>query len=75
MNWWQVSDLGVHFASVYGLTSVTVSMSFSLPGAFLRGRLPVVQYWVTCVTFLLHVNRTQKLPGARVVLRMLIINV
>ena len=27
----QVSNLGVNFALVYGLTSVTVNMSFSLP--------------------------------------------
>ena len=49
-------------------------MSFSLPqGNFERQ----AQHQVTRlaeVTFL-HVNRTQKLPGARVVLRMLIINV
>ena len=50
----QVSDPGVNFALVYGLTPVNVHMSFSLPGATSRGRLPVV-----------HVNRTQKLsrPG------------
>ena len=51
----------VNFASVHGLTPITVHMSFSLPS---RGGLPVVQHWVTRladVTFL-HVNRTQKLP-------------
>ena len=71
----QVSDPGAKFVSVYGLTFATVHMSFSLPRATLRGGLPVVQHRVTRlaeVTFL-HVNRTQKLPGARVVLRMLII--
>ena len=51
-----------------------------IPGQLIApGQLtdPVVQHRVTrlaVVTFL-HVNRTQKLPGARVVLRMLIINV
>ena len=70
----QLSDPRVNFASVHCLTPVTVHMSFSLPpGNFARR----VQHRVTRlaeVTFL-HVNRTQKLPQARVVLRMLIINV
>ena len=63
----QLTGPGVNFASVHGLTPVTVHMSFSLPrGNFesSRGGLPVVQHWVTRladVTFL-HVNRTQKLP-------------
>ena len=59
----QLTDPGVNFASVHGLTPVTVHMSFSCPGATSRGGLPIVQHWVTClaeVTFL-HVNRTQKL--------------
>ena len=49
----QLTDPGVNFASVHGLTPVTVHMSF----------LPIVQHRVTRlaeVTFL-HVNRTQKL--------------
>ena len=62
----QLTDPGVNLASVHGLTPVTVHMSFSLP----RGNFESL----TEVTFL-HVNRTQKLPRARVVLRMLIINV
>ena len=47
--------------SIHGLTPVTVHMSFSLPGATLRGVLPVV---LAEVTFL-HVNRTQKLPRGK----------
>ena len=73
----QLIDPGVNLASVHGLTPVTVHMSFLLPGATSRDGLPVVQYQVTRLaeaTFL-HVNRTKKLPGARVVLRMHIINV
>ena len=73
----QLSDPGINFALVHGLTPVTDHMTFSLPGATSRGGLPVVQHRVTCLaeaTFL-HVNRTQKLPRRRVVLRMLIINV
>ena len=53
---------GVNFASVHGLTPVTVHMSFSLPRGNLERR--VVQHRVTRlaeVTFL-HVNGTQKLP-------------
>ena len=63
----QLTDPGVIFASVHGLTSVTVHMSFSLPrGNFERrvtrcttsGNPPFE------VTFL-HVNRTQKLPRGK----------
>ena len=56
----QLTDPGVNFASVHGLTPVTVHMSFWLPRATSRGGLPVVQHRVTRlaeVTFL-HVNRT-----------------
>ena len=59
----QLTGPGVNFASVHGLTPVTVHMSFLCPGATSRGGSPVVQHWVTRlaeVTFL-HVNRTQKL--------------
>ena len=63
----QLTDPGVNFASVHGLTSVTVHMNFSLPRATSRGGLPVVQDWViglAKVAFL-HVNRTQKLPWGK----------
>ena len=63
----QLTDPGVNFASVHGLTSVTVHTNFSLPGATSRGMLSVVQHQVTGlskVTFL-HVNRTQKLPRGK----------
>ena len=63
----QLTDPGVNFASVHGLTPVTVLMSFCCPGATSRGGLPVVQHRVTRlaeVTFL-HVNRTQKLPRGK----------
>ena len=75
----QLTDPRVNFASVHSLTPVTVHMSFSLPWGNFERRVvvPVVQHRVTClaeVTFL-HGNRKQKLPGARVVLCMLIINV
>ena len=59
----QLTDPGVNFASVHGLTPVTVHISFSCSGAASRGGLPVVQHRVTRlaeVTFL-HVNKTQKL--------------
>ena len=39
----QLTDPRVNFASVHGLTPVTVHMSFSLPWATSRGGLPVVQ--------------------------------
>ena len=63
----QLTDPRVIFASLHGLTSVTVHMSFYCPGATSRGGLPVVQHRVTRladVTFL-HVNRTQKLPRGK----------
>ena len=63
----KLTDPGVNFASVHGLTPVTVHMSFSLPQATSRGGLPVVQHQVTRlaeVTFL-HVNRTQKLSRGK----------
>ena len=63
----QLTDPRVNFASVHGLTPVTVHMSFKLPWATSRGRLLVVQHPVTRlaeVTFL-HVNRTQKLPRGK----------
>ena len=63
----QLTDLGVNFASVHGLTPVTVHMSFSLPQGNFKSGLPVVQHQVTHlaeVTFLL-VNRTQKLSRGK----------
>ena len=42
MNPGPLTDPGVNFASVDGLTLVTVHMSFSLPRVTLRGGLPVV---------------------------------
>ena len=63
----QLTDPGVNFASVYGLTPITVHMSFSLPRGNFERRLPVVQHRVTRlaeVTFL-HVNKTQKLPRGK----------
>ena len=63
----QLTDPGVNFASVHGLTPITVHMSFRCSGATSRGGLPVVQHRVTRpaeVTFL-HVNRTQKLPRGK----------
>ena len=43
----QLTDPGVNFASVHGLTPVTAHMSFSCPGATSRGGLPVVQHRIT----------------------------
>ena len=63
----QLTDPRVNFASVHGLMPVIVHMSFSLPGATSRGRLPVAQHRVTRlaeVTFL-HVNRRQKLSRGK----------
>ena len=57
---------GVNFASVHGLTSVTVHMNFSLPPGQLR-EADYPSLYNTRLTGLakvifLHVNRTQKLP-------------
>ena len=63
----QLTDPGVNFALVHGLTPVIVYMTFRCPGETLRGGLPVVQHRVTRlveVTFL-HVYRTQKLPRGK----------
>ena len=73
----QLTNPGVNFASVHGLTPVTVHMSFLLTRdnfemrvthcTTLRGGLPIVQHRVTriaVVTFL-HVDRTQKLPRGK----------
>ena len=73
----QLTDPGVNFASVHGLTPVTVQYVSRCPGATSRGGLPFVQHRVTRlaeVTFL-HVNRTQKLPRGKSSLGMLIFNV
>ena len=48
----QLTDSGVNFTSVHGLTSVTVHMSFSL-------------LWSNFEVTFLHVNRTQKLPQGK----------
>ena len=71
----QLTDPGVNFASVHSLTPVTVHMSFSLPrDNFERRVTRCTTQRLAEVTFL-HENRTQKFPGARVVLHMFIINV
>ena len=77
----QLTDPGVNFASLHGLTPVTVHMSFSLPRGNFERRVTrstiKVQYRATRVaevTFL-HVNRPQKLPWGKSSLHMLIINV
>ena len=59
----QLTDPGVNFASVHGLTPVIVHIA----PRQLREGLPVVHHRVTHlaeVTFL-HVNRTQKLPRGK----------
>ena len=54
---------GVNFASVHGLTPVTVHMSISLPGGnFERRIIAVLQVIRLAEVTFLHVNRTQKLP-------------
>ena len=63
----QLTDPGVNFASVHGLTPVTVHMSFSLPrGNFERRvtRCTTPGNRLAEATFL-HVNRTQKLPPGK----------
>ena len=64
----QLTDPGVNFVLVHGLTPVTVYMSFCCwPGATSRGGLPIVQHRVTRlakVTFL-HVNRMQKVAWGK----------
>ena len=74
----QLTDPGVNFASMHGLTPITVHMRFSLP----RGNF---ERWVTlCTTpgnplcrgnFSPCEQNAKVAPGARVVLRVLIINV
>ena len=56
----QFTDPKVNFASVHGLTPVTVQMSFSLPQGNFERRVT----FLAKVTFL-HVNRTQKLPWGK----------
>ena len=72
----QLTDPEVNFASVHGLTPVTVHMSFSLPrGNFERrvarcttpGNLPCRGNFSPCE------QNAKVAPGARVVLRMFII--
>ena len=57
----QLTDLGVNFASVHGLTPVTVYMSFS--SRQLRCKTPGNP---PCRgNFSSHLNRTQKLPRGK----------
>ena len=74
----QLTDPGVNFASVHGLTPVTVHMSFSLPrGNFEKrvtrsptpGNPPCRGNFSPCE------QNAKSCPGARAVLRMLIFNV
>ena len=74
----QLTDPGINFASVHGLTPVTLHMSFSLSqGNFERrvtrcttpGNPPCRGDFSPCE------QNAKSCPGARVVLRMLIINV
>ena len=63
----QLTDREVYFASVHGLTSVTVHMKFSLPrGNFERRvtRCTTPSNRPAKVTFL-HVHRMQKLPQGK----------
>ena len=63
----QLTDPGVNFASVHGLTPVTVHMSFLLPRAISRGGLPVIQLRVTHlakVTFL-HSEQNAKVTSGQ----------
>ena len=74
---WQLTDPEINFASVHSLMPVTINTRFSLPRGTLRGGLPAVQHRVIPldeVTFL-HVNRMQKLPQPREVLRIPITDV
>ena len=59
----QLTDPGVNFASVHGLTPVTVHMSFSLPRGNFERRVTrcTTPGNPPCVVTFLHVNRTQKL--------------
>ena len=63
----KVTDPRVNFASVYGLTPVTVHIRiFRCLGATSRGGLPVVQHRVTRlaeVTFLHGEQNTKVAPG------------
>ena len=68
----QLTDPGVNFASVHGLTPVTVHMSFSLPRGNFEGR---VTRCTTPGNPPCRGNNAKVVPGARIVLRMLIINV
>ena len=59
----QLTDPGVNFASVHGLTPVTVHMNFSLP----RGNIERRVTRLTEGTFSIWTER-KSCPGARVVL-------
>ena len=71
----QLINPEVNFASEHALTPVTVHMSFPLPRAALRGGLPVVRYRATQLAEVIFSMCTERksCPGARVVMRMLII--
>ena len=58
----KLTDPGVNFASVHGLTFVTVHMNFSLPRASSRGGLPFYKVTGLAKVTFLHVNTAQKLP-------------
>ena len=59
----QLTDPRVNFASVHGLTPVTVHMSFSLPQGNFERRVTRITR-LADVTFL-HVNRTKVVPGQK----------
>ena len=64
----QLTDPGVNFASLHGLTPVTVHMSFPLPhGKFKRPvtRCTTPGYPPCRGNFSPYMNRTQKLPGGK----------
>ena len=63
----ELTDPKVNFVSVRALKPVTVHMSFSLPGATLRCRLPSVQHRINCLAEVpfFHVHRMQKLSRGK----------
>ena len=63
----QPTDPGVNFASVHGLTPVTVHVSFSLPRDSFERRVTrcTTPGSPPCRGNFLDVNRTQKLPQGK----------
>ena len=63
----QLTDPRVNFASVHGLTPVTVHMNFSLPRGNFERRVTrcITPGNSPCQGNFLHVNRTQKLPRGK----------